>query len=301
MLKVNKKYFGIIYIILSAFFFSWMNFFVALSGDVPVFQKSFFRNLVATFFSLAMLLKNKEAWKTGKGHFWDLFARAFAGTIGVFGNFYALTYIPVADASILNKLSPFFAIIFSFFLLKEKPKKMEWAAVSIAFVGMLFIVKPGFNLQLIPYLAGVGGGFCAGLAYAFVRKMGKDGVNGNLIIFFFSAFSCLVTAPYLIFDYHPMGIWSLVCLLAAGGAATGGQVFITKAYACAPAKEISVYDYSIVIFAAVWDFAFRGVVPDWLSWVGYAVIIFAALGNWYFNFYRAKNKKSGAVIPKAFL
>ncbi|MBP5243012.1 MAG: DMT family transporter [Clostridia bacterium] len=122
-LNVNKKHIGILYIILSAFFFAGMNLFVKLSGNVPVPQKVFFRNLVAVFFSFIFLMRAPSAFKTGKGHIFDLFMRAFVGTVGVFGNFYALSSgVSVADASILNKLSPFFAIIFTFFLLKEKPK-----------------------------------------------------------------------------------------------------------------------------------------------------------------------------------
>ncbi|MBP5243013.1 MAG: EamA family transporter, partial [Clostridia bacterium] len=61
----------------------------------------------------------------------------------------------------------------------------------LAFVGAAFVVHPTFSIEILPALAGVGGGMCAGLAYTFVRKMGKGGVNGNLIIFVFSVFSCV--------------------------------------------------------------------------------------------------------------
>ncbi len=44
---MNKKYKGIIYIIISAFCFAFMNMFVHMSGDLPSIQKSFFRNFVA--------------------------------------------------------------------------------------------------------------------------------------------------------------------------------------------------------------------------------------------------------------
>ena len=50
-LKINKKYKGVIYIILSAFCFAFMNFFVKLSGDLPTGEKAFFRNFVAFFFA----------------------------------------------------------------------------------------------------------------------------------------------------------------------------------------------------------------------------------------------------------
>ena len=87
----------------------------------------------------------------------------------------------------LNKLSPFFAIIFSFLLLKEKIKPAQAMCVILAFVGCLFVVKPGFeNAHLIPALIGVCGGLGAGIAYTMVRKMGTHGVKGPVIVFYFS-------------------------------------------------------------------------------------------------------------------
>ena len=69
----------------------------------------------------------------------------------------------------------------------------------------------------------------------------------------------------------------LLFLLGAGVAATGGQLSITAAYTYAPAKEISVYDYTQVIFAAIWGFLFFGQIPDALSVIGYVIIIGAAV------------------------
>ena len=293
MLKVNKKYIGIIYIVISAFFFALMNLFVKLAGDVPVMQKCFFRNIVAVFFSLTLLLRDKSAFLTGKGHFFDLFMRSLAGTLGVFCNFYAIGNMNIADASILNKLSPFFAIIFSYFLLKEKPKLTEWIAVGVAFAGALLVVKPSFSAEVLPAVSGVLGGLGAGIAYTFVRKMGKSGVNGNLIVFCFSAFSCAVTLPVILFDYFPMSLKQFSFLMLAGVSAAGGQIFITKAYSNAPAKEISVYDYCIVIFTSVLGFLFLNELPDWLSVIGYCVIVFAAAGNCYLTI-RAERKTRAA-------
>ena len=61
------------------------------------------------------------------------------GTMGILGNFYAVDHLNIADASMLNKLSPFFAVIFSIFILKEKPKVFQVLGVIIAFTGSLFI------------------------------------------------------------------------------------------------------------------------------------------------------------------
>jgi drug/metabolite transporter (DMT)-like permease len=199
-------------------------------------------------------------------------------------NFYAISKMNLSDANMLNKLSPFFAIIFSVFLLKEKPKLVQIIGVCTAFAGSIFIIKPSFdNPELMPALFGVLGGFGAGTAYTFVRKLGTMKENSNRIVFYFSAFSCLMCVPFMIFDYEPMSAKQLIYLVLAGTFACIGQLGITRAYMCAPAKEISVYDYSQVVFAAVLGFLVFGDVPDLLSVAGYILICGAGIAMFFYN------------------
>lgn len=280
--ETGKSYkLGIIYIIASAFCFSLMSLFIRLSGDIPVIQKCFFRNAVAMVIAAATMLKNRQPFKPGEGNLKYLMLRSLCGTIGMLCNFYAIDNMAISDASILNKLSPFFAIIFSAFVLREIADRREWLAVIVAFTGALFVVKPTFSMAVIPALAGVVGGCGAGLAYTYVRKLGKRGENSMIIVLFFSAFSTVCTLPYLIFNYTPMTAKQWLFMWLTGGAAAGGQVFITKAYSKAPAKEISVYDFSNVVFSAALGFIFLGQIPDWLSVLGYTVIIGTAVAKWY--------------------
>ncbi len=282
---MKQKNLGILYIMCAAFCFALMNLFVRLSGDLPVMQKSLFRNLVAAGIALAMIVKEREKiqFRTEQAsaakNLGFLLIRAGAGTIGILCNFYAVGTLNIADASMLNKLSPFFAIIFSIFVLKEKPKRKEWLAVIVAFWGALFVVKPSFHMESIPALIGLCGSLFAGLAYTFVRKLGQNGVKGNLIVLFFSTFSCLVVLPGVILQYKPMTGQQLLFLLLAGLAAAGGQFSITAAYTKAPAKEISVFDYTQVIFAALLSLIVLGEWPDVYSFIGYAIIIGTAVAK----------------------
>ena len=132
----------------------------------------------------------------------------------------------------LNKLSPFFAIICSFFVLKEVAGKLDWVTVIAAFVGMLLVVKPTMSMETVPALIGALGGFGAGFAYTFVRKLGQRGENSMIIVLFFSAFSCAVTLPFFVFQYQPMSGLQWLFLICTGISAAGGQIFITKAEYC---------------------------------------------------------------------
>ena len=277
---MKEKQQGILFIILAGFFFASMSFFVRLSGDLPTMEKAFFRNAVAVLVAAFMLARTKEGFHVQKGSRPDLLMRSFCGTVGLICNFYAVDHMNIADANILNKLSPFFAILMSYFILKEKANKVEWACVAVAFIGAVFVVKPAFNMQFVNAMIGVTGGLGAGIAYTFVRKLGKKGERGPIIVMVFSTFSCLCTVPFLISEFQPMKAVQLLCLLMAGVSAAGGQIFITKAYTKAPAKEISVFDYTQVLFAALLGFVFFGQIPDWMSLVGYLIIIGSAIFKW---------------------
>lgn len=287
---MNQKTKGIFCILLSAFCFAWMNAFVRLAGDIPSIQKSFFRNFVAAIVALILLRKSGTPLKWKKGNLHFLLLRSICGTIGILANFYAVDHLVLSDASMLNKMSPFFAIVFSYFFLKEKCTPFQVFGVAGAFIGSLFIIKPTFsNMDLLPSLIGFLGGMAAGAAYTTVRHLGQKGEKGPFIVFFFSAFSCAVTLPYLLFHYHHMELWQLGCLLLAGIAATGGQFGITAAYCYAPPKEISVYDYSQILFSALLGFFLFSQIPDGFSVLGYVIICTMAVLMFLYNNRKTEN------------
>lgn len=276
-IHLNAKQKGMILIICSAFSFALMNLFVRLSGDLPSLQKSFFRNFVALIFAAIILVRARpKATFTPKSKR-HLFYRSLLGTIGILCNFYAVDHLVLADASMLNKMSPFFAVVFAIFVLHEKPNRFQSGMLVMAFIGVLFIVKPSGNLSMFPALIGLAGGIAAGAAYTYVRSLGQQNIPGPYIVCFFSAFSCIVTLPFLIFQFHPMAMQQFIFLILAGLAAAGGQFSITSAYCYAPAREISVYDYTQIPFSALLGFVVFGQIPDWLSWVGYAIICGAGI------------------------
>lgn len=280
---MNRRNIGIIYILLAAFFFALMNLFVRLSGDLPTLQKCFFRNAVAMLVAGALLLRSRQRFRPTRTTAVGLLIRSVAGTVGLICNFYAVDYLSISDASLLNKLSPFFAIIFSALILKERANRVEWAAVVTAFCGALFVIKPSLNMSVIPALIGTLGGLGAGLAYTYVRRLGQQGVPSPVTVFVFSAFSCLVTLPSMLFAFSPMTLAQTLFLLLAGAAAAGGQFSITAAYTRAPAKELSVFDYSQIVFAALLGFVFLGQIPDLWSVIGYCIIIGAAVAKWLYS------------------
>lgn len=298
--KISPRKRGIIYLLLSSFSFACMALFINLAGDMPVFQKAFFRNLVAIIMSYIMLARSPEKFKIKKDSLPSLFMRASFGTIGVIANFYAISSTNMSDAMMLNKLSPFFAMLTSIIVLKEAADGFQWAAILTAIVGAVFVVKPSFlfgNLgitgdSVFPLIIALIGGICAGIAYTFLRKATLKGERGIVVVAFFSTFSCIALIPFIIFTYQPITWLQFFFCVMTGVSACFGQIFITSAYAACPAKEISIYDYSTVIFTALLGLIVLGEIPDWLSIIGYAIIIGASLLNYLYNNNHLRFKKS---------
>ena len=272
---------GILFILMAAFFFSLMTVFVRLAGDVPTMQKAFFRNVVAAVLAAILLVRSKEKFMVQKKNLPALFMRCAVGTAGILCNFWAVDHMRIADANILNKLSPFIATLMSIFILKEIPNRVEWLSVLLAFIGAAFVAKPGAGIASFQALVAILGGFTAGTAYTYVRKLGLNGEKGPVIVLSFSLFSTIVLLPNLLFNYRPMTLGQFLFLILAGMSAAGGQLSITAAYQHAPARDISVFDYSQVVYAALFGFFLFGEVPDAWSFVGYAIIIGTAFGKWY--------------------
>ena len=299
MKTIGKKGLSILFILGAALMFAAMNLFVNKAGDLPLMQKVFFRNVLTALVVFVVLCFQKPhfAIKSKDCLPW-LFLRSALGLIGIILNFYAIDNIgSISDASILNKLSPFFAILFSVFLLHEKPKILEILFVLLAFGGAICVVNPRFDMSVLPAIAGVAGGACAGFAYTCVRIISVKGERGIMTVFFFAVFCTVVTLPFLIFNYQPMTNEQFMWLLLAGVAATGGQFFITAAYRLAPAKEIAVFDYMQVFFAAILGYFFLQQVPETLSFVGYAIIIAAAIGQWLYHRQRMKKSQESSLLP----
>ncbi|MBF0707286.1 DMT family transporter [Guptibacillus hwajinpoensis] len=265
---------GIILLLISSFGFAMMAAFVKLSGDVPTIQKTMFRNAVSAIISFGFVMYYKERLFGKKENQKFLLLRSALGTLGIIFYFYAIDNLVLSDADMLNKLSPFLLIIFSALFLKEKAKRFQIIAIIIAFIGTLLIIKPQFSVETVPYISGLLSAIFAAGAYTVLRVLGQR-EKFYTVVFYFSFFSTVVLLPFVIIFYEPMETKQLIYLLLAGVFATLGQFGLTVAYKFAPAREISIFFYSTVVYSALISIVLFGQIPDAWSIIGY-IIIFSA-------------------------
>ncbi|MCO4331727.1 DMT family transporter [Staphylococcus hyicus] len=280
---MNSKMKGIIAILISAIGFSFMAVFFRLAGDLPIFQKSLARNLVAMLIPLFFIIKYHQPMFGKLTSQPLLITRSILGLTGVLLNIYAIDHMVLSDADILMKLNPFWTILLSLIFLKEYIQKYQITAMVIAIVGMLFVVKPEFSSDIIPALMGLLSGVFAASAYTAVRALSTREAPYT-IVFYFSLFSVVALFPFVIFTYQPMTTTQIIYLVLAGLSAAVGQIGITVAYSYAPAKDISIFTYASIVFTACIGFILFGESPDFIAIIGYVIILSAS----YFMFEKAK-------------
>ena len=273
---------GVLFIIMSAFGFAMMSAFVKLSGDLPSFQKTFFRNITSCIIAFILIIVNKESFFGKLENQKTLILRSVFGTLGIVFNFYSIDKLVLSDANMLNKLSPFFVIIFSALFLKEKINIKQGLAIIVAFIGALFIIKPQFNFDIIPSLIGVLGAICAAAAYTCLRALGGK-EKYYTIVFYFSFFSTIAILPFMLIVYKEMSMLQFVYLNFTGIFASIRQLGITIAYKYEKAKEISIFDNSNILFSAIISIILFNVIPDYLSVIGYIIIFAVSLYMFLYN------------------
>lgn len=262
---------GIIFIICASLLFATMNLFGKIAITATPYQKTFISNVIATIIISFIILHRKDSFLGKIENRKYLLLRGIMGTLSILTLYYSLEHLYLADATILTKLGPFFTIIFSFILLKEKLNKNQLMFLLIAFTGSLFVIKPQFNSSIIPSMMGIISACTAGIAYTMIRILG-DKESFYTIILSFTGIATILMFPS-IFINNSISFLHIIFLILGGLCFTLGQVFLTLAYKNAPASEISMFDYLGLLFASIYGFILFSEIPDMFSIIGYLVII----------------------------
>ena len=272
---MSNKTKAVFCMLISALGFTFMSVTVKYVTGIPLFEKVFFRNLISLGVAFFMLKKSSAPMFGRRENQLALLARSSFGLAGVVLNFYAIAKLTLADSSMLGKLSPIFVTIMACIFLKEKIDSKQILSIIVTFLGALLVIKPEFSLEMLPSLAGILSAAASGVAYTLLRYL-KDKESPDTIIFYFSLISVVFTAPFALAEYVQPTFIQLGLLLATGVFASVGQFGITYAYKFAKATEVSIYNYSAIVFGIILGFIFFGEIPDTLSLLGGAIIIAVA-------------------------
>lgn len=250
-----------------------------LSQSIDPFEIVFYRNLIGFILIFWSLKKFSVPVDTSKLHL--LFLRGFLGAVAMILFFYTIATIPLGEAVVLNKTSPFFVTILAYYLMKESINMRIFIALLIGFLGIIFIMKP-FGLEIsFEHILGVLGGFFAATAYATIKKI-KDIYDTRVIMLSFVAFGVLIPlflflfTPYVTLRlYSDPFIWVLIGMMALFS--TASQWFLTKAYSLSKASIIGVVGYTNIPFAIGFGVMLGDAVPDMITFLGILLVVFGGV------------------------
>lgn len=211
-----------------------------LSQSMDPIEIVFYRNLIGVLIVLYSFKKFSVSIDTSKLHL--LILRGVFGALAMVLFFYTIGTIPLGEAVVLNKTSPFFVTILAYYLMKETITLRIFFALIIGFIGIVFIMKP-FGVEIsIEHIFGVLGGFFAACAYATIKKI-KDIYDARVIMLSFMGIGVLIPlalflfTPYVHFKIHTdIFIWALIVFMAI--ISTASQWFLTRAYSISQASII---------------------------------------------------------------
>lgn len=246
----------------------------AASQETIVFTRNLF-GLIALLPLLATLTLTDLKTRKLKYHV----LRAASGLTAMYGYFYVIGVLPLAEAVLVKLSTPFFIPIIAFLWLHERINRLTLWSIMIGFVGVVFVLRPGSDTFQIAALVGVGAAFLASVAKVSIRRM-ADTEPGYRIVFYFGFLATSFSAIPAYLNWVPPSSTSVwIWLMGVGIMGTCGQLLMTQAYIVAKPGQIGPYTYSSVVYASIMGWVFWEETLLLTTVIGCGLIIFAGLLN----------------------
>ena len=214
-----------------------------------------------------------------------LIARAVVGTLALMCVYYAVTSMPLADATVLQYLHPMFTALIAWFVLKERIQRSTLICIALSITGLLMIARPEFlfgglhsEIETFALMAALLGALGSAIAYVLVRKLNET-EDSSVIILYFPLFALPFALVCLGADFvWPQG-WQWLVLALVGVFTQVGQVGLTKAMQTETAGKATAFSYVQVVFAAVLGWVFFAEIPSVWTYLGGGLIVLGAAIN----------------------
>jgi drug/metabolite transporter (DMT)-like permease len=207
---------------------------------------------------------------------WGHLARALIGTSTMACFFFAYKYMALADAVAISFAAPLFSTLLSVLILGEYVGLRRWVAVTVGFVGVLIMLRPGAGMFQPAALIALGGAASYASATIVIRQLSRT-EPAIAIVFYYMLVSLAVSALFLPFAWHPVDPFGLVLLAGVGLIGGLAQFAITFAIRIGPIALIAPFDYTALLWAVLFGYALFGDLPDGPTLLGAAIVIGSGL------------------------
>ncbi len=205
--------------------------------------------------------------------------------------FSALKFLPLADATAINYLTPIVVVVLSVALLKERMTRSRWTFVAAGIVGMLLIVRPGASIFRGAALLALAAASFYAMYQLLTRKLAAE--DPRVTLFYpalCGAVLMTIVVPYLETG-GPMP-WTHLALVALTGVlGTAGHFLFILAFQRAPASALTPFTYLQLVWATLLGWLFFGTFPDGFTLLGIAIIAGTGLAlAWH-------ERRKAALVP----
>lgn len=188
--------------------------------------------------------------------------------------FTSLNFLPLTTAASISFTAPFIITALSVPLLGEQVGPRRWTAVAIGFLGMLLIVRPGADVSHWAAWLVVGSSSCYAIYTILTRKMATHGDDAATTITYTAVVGAVVTSLVGPFVWVTPANWFDWLLFASMGFFGGlGHLFVVKSMQWAQASLVAPFSYGQLVGATILGYFIFQQFPDWISWVGIAIIV----------------------------
>lgn len=251
----------------------------SFSAELGVFEIGFFSNLFALV-PAVFAKRPGEHWRHAfrLGNPKLLHIRGVTAFISSVAITYSFTTIPLAEAYSIAFLTPLFITILSVAVLKERVTLDRWLLVSLSFVGVLIVVRPGFRELHWGHLTALISAFASAASTTILRVV--SGKEQRLSIIAMNGLYQLVgNGVMMIFGFSllaPMQLFRLVCIGVFGGVA---QLLVIAALKLAPASHVAPTQYVQILWAITFGSVFYREFPDEIGIVGLIVVVISGIAT----------------------
>ena len=191
--------------------------------------------------------------------------------------FFAIISIPIAEAASISLTAPLVVALLAWPMLGERTTAGRLVALGVGFVGVVIVIRPGTELFQWASLFVVWSAVCYALYQVLTRRIaGIDSPETSAIYSsIVGAFGLILTLPFVWKTPHTVRDIASFCSLGVLGAL--GHYCVARAMNYAPANIVSPFQYMQLLGSVAVGYLFFGDFPDFLGWVGAAIIVAAGL------------------------
>jgi drug/metabolite transporter (DMT)-like permease len=246
-----------------------------LSTDMHAFEIAFFRNIAGVLVMMPWLMRvGIGGLRTERLGLYVL--RGVTSIVAMLSFFWALTAMPITEATALNFTMPIFATILAVIFLGEVVRARRWTAILVGFGGVLIILRPGLEVVTLPALMALLGALMVASSVIIIRLLSTT-ESPNAIVLYMGLFLIPLSLPPALYVWRDPTWLQLGLAALVGVLGTAAHQCYTRAIYAAEASVVMPFDFARLIFVAILGYVAFGQSSDLWTWIGAVVIVGAGV------------------------